>query len=152
MPMFTPIVLLTLLVSPYFITNTATNNKDKIIYSGMVGVALVFFTAGIGHFVRTEQMMQMLPDWVPLIKAGVLLTGVVEITLALALFLKRYRRYVGIVIIALLILFIFVNINAAYNKVDFGGHSLGLRYLFFRVPVQLVFIFWTYWFCVKKRN
>lgn len=150
--MFTPVVLLTLLVSPYFITNTATNNKAKVVYSGMVGVALVFFTAGIGHFVRTEQMMQMLPAWLPLLKIGVLLTGAIEISLAIALFFKNYRRKVGIIIIALLILFLFVNINAAYNKIDYGGHSLGLRYLFFRVPVQLVFIFWTYWFCVKKRN
>ncbi len=150
--MFTPIVLLTLLVSPYFITNTATNNKHKLIYSGVVGIALVFFTAGIGHFVKTEQMMQMLPEWFPLVKVGVLFIGTIEIALAISLFFKKYRRKVGIILIVLLIIFLFVNINAAYNKVDFGGHSLGLKYLFFRVPVQLVFIFWTYWFCIKKRD
>lgn len=150
--MFTPIVLLTLLVSPYFITNTATNNKNKLIYSGMVGIALVFFTAGIGHFVKTEQMMQMLPAWLPLVKIGVLLIGAFEIILAVALFFRSYRRKAGVVIIALLILFLFVNIYAAYIKVDFGGHSWGLTYLFLRVPIQFVFIFWTYWFCVKKRN
>lgn len=150
--MFTPIVLLTLLLTPYFITNTATNKKEYLNYAGMTGMALVFLTAGVGHFVKTDQMTQLLPVWFPFARECILLTGVVEIVLGLGLFFKKYRRRIGIIIIILLVLFLFVNINAAYNKVEYGGHSWGLYYLFIRVPLQLVFILWTYWFCVRKRD
>ena len=32
---------------------------------GRVSLALLFFFTGLGHFLATEQMVQMLPPWVP---------------------------------------------------------------------------------------
>lgn len=150
--MFTPIVLLTLLLTPYFITNTATNNKTYLNFAGVLGMALVLSIAGIGHFVQTDQMSQLVPVWFPLAKETILLTGLLEIALAGGLLFKKHRAKVGVAVIVMLAVFLLVNINAAYNRIDYGGHSWGLSYLFIRVPLQLVFILWTYWFCVRKRD
>ncbi|NIQ12902.1 MAG: hypothetical protein GTO02_00365 [Candidatus Dadabacteria bacterium] len=148
--MSTPILFLILLISPYFVVNTFTKDKGKLKFAGVVGFSLVFMVAGVGHFIKTEEMMLMLPTWLPLLKVGVILTGILEIVLAIAILKKDYRKILGVFIIFLMLIFLMVNINAAYYKVPFGGHELGLRYLLIRVPLQFVFIIWVYYFCVKN--
>jgi uncharacterized membrane protein len=56
----------------------------------------------------------------------------------------------------LLILFFFLilpaNINAAVNKIDYQKGTTdgnGLNYLWFRVPLQVFFIAWVYFFGVR---
>ena len=148
--MSTPIFLLLILISPYFIVNTFTRDKSKLRFAGVFGFSLVFIAAGIGHFVKTEEMMLMLPKWMPLIKTGVILTGLLEIILAIAILFNNYRKKLGIFIIILMLVFLLVNINAAYNRVPLGGHEWGLSYLLFRVPLQFVFVLWVYYFCVRE--
>lgn len=41
------------------------------------------------------------------------------------------------------------NIYAAVNHVPMGDHAWGPVYLLIRVPLQLILIFWTYWFTIK---
>lgn len=110
-----------------------------------LGAALMY--AGIGHFSFSRiEFQAQVPTWLPFDPDFVVLaSGVVEISLGLALvFLNRYRRYVGWAT-ALFFLAIFPgNISQYINQVDAFGldtDSARLTRLFF----QPVLIFWALW-------
>jgi len=42
-----------------------------------------------------------------------------------------------------------VNIHAAFNRIEMGGHEWGPIYLLIRVPLQLILIGWTWWMAVR---
>ena len=63
--------------------------------AGCLGIALVFCFAGIGHFVRTEAMAEMMPPWMPGRVAIVYATGVLEFVVAIAVLVPRARLAAG---------------------------------------------------------
>ncbi len=91
----------------------------------------------------------MLPPWVPVRIPLVYATGVLEIAAALVVLIPRLRKLVGWGLIAMLILFLPVNIYAAFNRIEMGGHEWGPIYLLIRVPLQLILIGWTWWMAVR---
>lgn len=100
----------------------------------------------------TKGMSKMIPDIIPFKKEIVYLTGILEIILGLALLFPTYRPTIGMVIIIFFILILPTNIYAAakslnYEKGTFDGQ--GLRYLWFRVPLQLFFIAWVWFFALR---
>lgn len=118
-------------------------------WRGRLGLALVLLFTGTGHFLKTEAMTHMLPDWVPARTELVWISGIFEIALAVALLIPRQARRAGMVACAFLILVLPVNVYAAWMHVDFGGHSMGPAYLWIRFPLQLLLIAWAWWFAVR---
>ncbi|WP_332914559.1 hypothetical protein [Algoriphagus boritolerans] len=113
--------------------------------------AMLLFTA-LGHFVFTKGMTLMLPDFIPYKTAVVYATGVIEIAAAIGLFVPSMRLLVGWLLIIFFVLILPANIYAAIHKVDiqnatFGGN--GVAYLWFRIPMQILLIFWVYYSAVK---
>jgi uncharacterized membrane protein len=130
--------MLALMVGPWLARRTQA--------AGASGLALLFFFTGSGHFLQTELMAQMLPPWVPAPVALVYLTGVLEFALAIGFLIPETRRSAGWTAAAVLVLFFPANIYAAINHVPMGGHAWGPVYLLVRAPLQLVILFWVYWF------
>ena len=118
--------------------------------AGVVGPALLFVFTASGHFLQTEVMAQMLPSWVPAREALVYATGVLELAIAIALFLPETRRAAGWMAAAVLMLFFPANIYAAMNHVPMGGHAWGPVYLLVRAPLQLAILAWVYWFTIRR--
>jgi uncharacterized membrane protein len=116
---------------------------------GQISLALLFLFTGMGHFIQTDGMVQMLPAWMPARKAIVWASGIVEWLLAAGLLAGRYPRFVGMAVIVFLVAVFPGNLYAAINRVDFGGHSGGPAYLLVRAPFQLLLIAWAYWFAVR---
>ena len=147
-------VMLGLLIGPYLILTAVTRVWGTIRIEphlrGRISLAIVFVFTGLGHFIMTEPMAQMLPPWVPMRMPIIYITGVVELAAAAGLLVPRLCRLTGIYLIAFLILVLPANIYAAINRVEMGGHSMGPPYLFIRIPLQLILIIWTYWFAVRK--
>lgn len=59
-------------------------------------LAAIYLAAGVGHLLRPDTFLLIVPDWVPAPRAVILITGVCEIAGALALLTTRWRRIAGI--------------------------------------------------------
>jgi uncharacterized membrane protein len=112
---------------------------------------MLVFTA-IAHFAFTKGMAMILPDFIPYKTAIVYLTGIIELAAAIGLFIPRFRVMTAWLLIVFFILILPANIYAAINHINYqtgnpGGP--GLTYLWFRIPLQILFIVWTYLSSVK---
>lgn len=111
----------------------------------LLGTFLTF--AGIRHltFARTEFLAQV-PSWVPMnADLVVVLSGVVEISLGLALiFISKYRKQIGILTALFFVVIFPGNISQYMNRIDaFGLNSDSARLI--RLFFQPVLIAWAIW-------
>lgn len=114
--------------------------------------AMLLFTA-LGHFLFTEGMSKMIPDFIPLKSTVTILTGVLEIVIAIGLLFPNYQKTTGWILIAFLLLMLPANIKASLENLNYqtGAYDgKGLSYLWFRIPLQVFFIAWVYFFTLKK--
>ncbi|MDB5348485.1 MAG: hypothetical protein JWP89_6862 [Schlesneria sp.] len=150
--MTTPLILLVLMTAPYLIVRAYASATKRPIdgrHAASVGAGLLFVFTGVGHFVETESMLQMLPPWVPYRGLLVYATGLLEFAIAVGFFVPTTRRATGWIAIGLLVLFFPVNVYAALNRIEMGGHSWGPAYLLIRAPLQVIILLWIYWFAVR---
>lgn len=144
-------IMLALLTAPWLLGRLIAAARHREFNGrglGAIGCGLLFVFTGIGHFVITQPMAQMLPGWVPARTELVYLTGIVELALAVGFFVPQFRRISGLVAAVLLVLFFPANVYAALNHVPLGGHAWGPVYLLVRTPVQAIILGWVYWFTV----
>jgi uncharacterized membrane protein len=142
------LLMLAILVGPFFALAPLGLTAEL---RGRIGIAGVFLFTALGHFVLGRPMAAMLPvavpaRWrLPLIYAS----GVLEAALAAAVLVPAFARVAGIALCVFLVLVLPMNIDAAIRRVPFGGHEAGPRYLWVRIPLQVVLLAWTYWFTVR---
>jgi len=153
--MVTPIIILLLLSCPLGIHWLYAKRKGKSLevqkYACWgLGIAFIFFF--VGHLIKTEGMVEMLPPWVPFRIELVYLTGIVELLIGIALFVSRYQVLAAKLAILVFVVFFPANIYAALNGIGLGGHQWGPIYLLIRAPLQLILIAWAYYLCVKSPN
>ncbi len=117
--------------------------------AGCAGLALIFLLAGIAHFVVARPMAEMIPAAVPFRLPLVYFTGLCELAAVAGLLLPEMRRTAGWAVIVFLIAVFPANISGALRHLPLGGHDAP-HYLWFRVPVQLLLIGWTYYFAVRQ--
>jgi uncharacterized membrane protein len=151
--MTTPIIILLLLTTPLFtafavckMKNTALDVRKFSCWG--LGITFIFFS--IGHVIKTEGMVEMLPLWVPFRLSIVYLTGALELLIGIALFLPKYQIAAAKTAILVFIVFFPANIYAAINSIGLGGHQWGAIYLLIRLPLQLILIAWAYYLCLRR--
>lgn len=74
-----------------------------------------------------------------------------EIILGTLLVINTTRHIAGIILLIMFIVMLPANINAAVKHVDFEKatyNGSGTGYLWFRIPLQLLFIAWILYFSV----
>lgn len=94
----------------------------------------------------------MMPDFIPYKKEMVYFTGVIEIAAAIGLHITRLRVLTAWLLISFLLIILLANIKASIEHVDYQKATFdgkGSNYLWFRIPLQLLFIAWTY-LCAGK--
>ena len=116
-------------------------------------------TAAMGHFTfqRTDFQAQV-PNWVPMDKdLVVILSGIVEMAMGLALiFLTRYKIQIGIILALFYVLVFPGNIAQYLNGTDALGMNTDQARLI-RLLFQPVLILWALWctgalaFLLKKK-
>jgi uncharacterized membrane protein len=145
------IVLLTVFAISLVATKVFRGNYEFAVSGRIAMSAMLLFTA-IAHFTFTRGMAMMLPDVIPYRIEIIYLTGIIEIAAAIGLFIPSFRVITGWLLIAFFIMILPANIYAAIKQIDiqkgtFDGN--GLNYLWFRIPLQLMFIVWTYFSAIK---
>ena len=151
--MITPLIMLALMLAPYSIARllspAVSGRRFDLRGAAAIGLGLLFIFTGVGHFIQTEPMSQMLPPWVPERVLLVHLTGILELALAAGFMVPKTRRATGWIAAAVLVLFFPANIYAALNHVPMGGHAWGPVYLLVRAPLQLAILLWVIWFTIR---
>jgi uncharacterized membrane protein len=91
------------------------------------------------------------PTFVPFKKQTVYATGLIEILAGIGLLINSYRHMTAV----LLVIFFYIdppaNIYAAIHKINYEKNNYsgnGLRYLWFRIPLQIFFIEWVWYFAI----
>ena len=120
--------------------------------SGRVAMSAMLVFTAIGHFAFPAGMAMMLPDFIPFRRKLVLLTGIIELGAAVGIQLESWRNLTGWLLIVFFLLVLPANIYAAVKKVDYqkANHDgPGVSYLYFRIPLQVLFILWTYFSVIR---
>ncbi len=131
------------------------NKKFKWQLAGRIAMAIMLSFTAIGHFVFIEGMTAMIPDFIPLKRELVYLTGILEITLGLGLLIPKLKLKSGWILILFFIAILPANIKASMENINYQTGELdgnGLEYLWFRIPLQVFFIVWVFFTAIKSNK
>jgi uncharacterized membrane protein len=109
-----------------------------------------FIGAGVMHFVRPEFYLKIMPPALPWHLGLVYLSGLAEILLGILVVIPKYTRLAAWGLIVLLIAIFPANIYLAMNPQIMPDVN-PLAHLI-RLPIQLVFIAWAWWFTRTERR
>ena len=118
-------------------------------FAGNLAMSIILFFTAMAHFAFNKGMAMMLPPFIPFKKVIVYVTGLIEILSGIGLRIKPYSHMTSVLLIIFFILILPANVYAAINKVDYekGNYSGNdLKYLWFRIPLQIFFIEWVWYF------
>ena len=142
-----PLIVLLLSFTISLFVIKIINNEYDFKLSARIAMSIMLIFTAIGHFAFTKGMSMMIPKFIPYKETFVYLSGVFEILLAISLLIPGFKYISGWTLIIFLLLMLPANIYASINNVNyqkgtFDGNGLG--YLWFRIPLQFLFIAWTY--------
>ena len=120
----------------------ARTHRIKLFFRGLLGVLMV--ASGILHFANPEPYLMMMPDYLPWHAALVMLSGVAELLLGVALFVPKLRSLAGWGVVALLIAVWPANIWMASEGIQPPGMEMSTPVAWIRVAMQVVFIYWAW--------
>jgi len=125
--------------------------KDNLSFSfiGRVSLAVMLIVTGIAHFTSADLMIEMMPEFMPMKREIVYFTGVCELLAVVGLLLRKTSKLTAIMLIIFFIAILPANIVGSMKQVPLGGMENGAMYLLFRVPLQILFIFWIYYFGIR---
>ena len=107
-------------------------------------LALVMVVAGILHFVATDTYVGIMPDYLPLHRELVYLSGVLEVLFGLGLLWHKTREAAGAGLILLYLAVLPANINMAVQDIQPASFHIPEILLWARLPFQLVLIYWAW--------
>ena len=139
--------LITLLAT-YAISRLALRHRHDRSLPGRLALSVMLVVTGVTHFTATEALVAMVPPVLPAPAALVYATGVAELGLAMLL-LVRPTPALGWILAAFFLALLPANIYSAVEEVGLGGH--GPAYLWFRIPLQLLFLLWAVYFTRNGR-
>ena len=113
---------------------------------GRAALAVMLLVTGIAHFTKTDLMVATMPNAFPLKKETVYLTGVLELLAVVGLLVNQTSVIAAVCVILFFIAILPANIVGSLKRIPLGGMAKGANYLYFRIPLQIFFIAWTYYF------
>lgn len=144
------VLLLAFLISLFSIR--VLSGTYDLAFAGRIGMSVMLLFTAIAHFMFPVGVSLMLPGFIPYKTAMVYFTGIIEIVAAIGLFIPVLRTAVAWLLILFFILILPANIHAAIKHIDYQKGTAdgnGLMYLWFRIPLQVFFIVWTYLSVIK---
>ncbi len=117
--------------------------KQRIKKVGLWLLVVFFVLAGLNHFIDPEFYEPMMPPVLPAPRALIFISGALEIVGGLGLLVQRWRRWVGLGLVVLLIAVFPANIYMAIEGIQVTEEPAPEWALWLRLPFQLVFVGWV---------
>ncbi|MCK0147436.1 hypothetical protein MWU78_17410 [Arenibacter sp. F26102] len=146
--------LIVLLVS-FFIALLILYLRSKKIQwplAGRIAMAVMLLFTSLGHFMFTDGMTAMMPEFIPIKKEMVYASGVLEILFAIGLLIPKLKVRTAWLLLIFFILILPANIKAAMENINYQTGELngnGPNYLWFRIPLQIFFMVWIYYTAIR---
>jgi uncharacterized membrane protein len=145
-----PLIILLAAFGLLFVVNKSLLGGGlSFAFMGRASLALMLIATGIAHLTSTDAMIEMMPEAVPMKRGIVYLTGVLELLAVVGLLVDSLSRLTAVLLVVFFIVVLPANIAGSLKRVPLGGMENGPQYLFFRIPLQALFIFWAYVFGVR---
>jgi uncharacterized membrane protein len=117
---------------------------NRVIPTAVIGPALLFFTAGVLHFVMPGFFDRIVPPWVPNARVATYISGVCEILGAIGLLIPATRVAAAWGLIALLVAVLPANMHML-NQARAAQASAGfIAGLWLRLPLQPLLMWWVW--------
>ena len=113
-------------------------------------MAVMLIVTGVSHFTNTQTMIDMMPDLMPAKREMIYFTGVCELLAVVGLLWNKTSRLASILLIIFFVLVLPANIVGSLKSVQIGGMEYGPLYLLFRIPLQIFFIWWVWYFGIRS--
>ncbi len=120
-----------------------------LVLAGNLAMAVMLIFTGIAHVPYVHGMTQMLPAWLPAKKAWIYGTGLLEVVAGVGLMIPALRPATAVCLLVFFVLIFPGNVISARKHLDYQRGTLtgpGPAYLWFRAPLQLLFLAWTWYF------
>jgi len=144
------VLLLTFIIS--LLTIKLLRDAYDFALAAIIAMSAMLVFTSIAHFVFAKGMVMMMPGVVPFKRELVYITGIIELGAAVGLLIPGYRVLTAWLLILFFILLLPANINAAIRHIDYRKGTYdgaGTSYLWFRVPLQILFILWVYFAAIR---
>ena len=150
-------ILLIILLSAFILAVAAGRITQRwgLDFAGNAAMSIMLIFTGIAHFIYTDGMVLMLPHIVPAKTTVIYITGLLEILAAFGLLIPKYRKTTALLLMIFLIIILPANFKGAYDHLDLTTAQYdgrGPEYLWFRVPLQVAFIFWIWYFSFRSEG
>ena len=144
-----PLFVLLISFGIVLLTTKVFDHQWNFIFAGNAAMSTMLLFTAVGHFAFSRGMTMMLPDFIPFKKEVIYGTGLIEILAAIGLLIPSYRHLTSVLLIIFFVLILPANIHAAIKKIDYQKGTYDgneINYLWFRVPLQIFFIGWVWYF------
>ncbi|QGY45743.1 hypothetical protein GM418_19325 [Maribellus comscasis] len=124
----------------------------NVALAGRIAMSVMLVFTAMAHFKFTQGMTMMLPEFIPHREIIVWLTGVIEIAAAVGLLIPSLRFVTAWLLIVFFTLILPANVYASFHNVNYQEATFtgnGVNYLWFRIPLQILFILWVYFSSIK---
>lgn len=122
------------------ITNRPLATRSNWHLAALIGIALFFIAGATGHFALARFFVAIVPDYVPLPRLAVAISGLCELAGALGILVPRTRRAAGFGLMILTVAVFPANVHMALNADAYPDFAPWLLYA--RLPLQLVLLAW----------
>lgn len=122
-------------------------------YSVRIGMSIMLLFTALGHFLFPDGMAMMIPEFIPFKKELIYFTAIIEIVGAIGLHIPQFRLLTSWLLIVFFVLLLPANIKASISHLNYQNGTFdgpGIAYLWFRIPLQMLFILSIYFSSIKK--
>ena len=124
-----------------------SGNKINYQLAGKISLSAMLLFTALGHFIFPTGMSKMLPPFVPYRLFWIYFTGVLEFVFAITLLHPKLSHPTAWALLLFFLLLLPANIYASSIQLNYQTGNLngkGLAYLWFRIPLQVLFMLWVY--------
>ena len=146
----TPLIILLVTFALIFAINKfVLKGRFSLSLIGRISMALMLVATGITHFTSTDLMIETMPEFLPVKREIVYFTAICELLAVIGLLWNKTAKLTSVLLIIFFLAILPANIVGSIKEVRLGGMENGVMYLLFRIPLQIFFILWAYYFGIR---